>query len=69
MSKTPRPSRREFLKTGASLGALCLAHQAFPAIARGKRRTDKPNVVFLGRISSARTRWPPTETAESMPLT
>ena len=47
MSKISRPSRREFLKTGASLGALCLAHQAFPAIARGRTRTDKPNVVFL----------------------
>jgi arylsulfatase A-like enzyme len=35
------------MKTTASLGAIALAQQAFPAIGNPRRRSDKPNLLFL----------------------
>ena len=40
-------SRRKFIETSTSLGALALAQRAFPQIANRGGRTDKPNIVFI----------------------
>ncbi|MCZ6673564.1 MAG: sulfatase-like hydrolase/transferase [Verrucomicrobia bacterium] len=40
-------SRRKFIQSTSTLGALALAQQAFPQIASRNGRTDKPNVVFI----------------------
>jgi arylsulfatase A-like enzyme len=40
-------SRRNFIQSASTLGAVALAQQAFPQIARRNGRSDKPNVVFI----------------------
>ncbi|MDA0347902.1 MAG: hypothetical protein O3C20_10925 [Verrucomicrobia bacterium] len=40
-------SRRHFITSTASLGALALTQKAFPQIAKRGGRTDKPNILFI----------------------
>lgn len=40
-------TRRNFIQSTGALGALALAQQAFPQIAKRGGRSDKPNIVFL----------------------
>ncbi len=47
MPSAPKQTRRDFLKTTGSLAGLSLAQQAFPSILTWRRRSDKPNLVFI----------------------